>query len=287
MRITVLVDNAPAPQQADAAGTELGSEWGLSLLVASEVATVLLDFGQSVLFARNATALGIDLATVDAAVLSHAHYDHADGMEAFFEANEHAPLYLSEACGEDCWSTKGGTTEAHYIGIREGLLERHAERLRRVKNGALTTVAPQIHIVPHSTPGLERKGARDGMLLQTPDGWQADGFAHEVSVVLELGSAGGIGELAVLNSCSHAGVATIASEVKAAFPGRRIAAFVGGLHLKGATDEEVLGVASDIEAAGIGRLYTGHCTGERALELLEDALPGRVVRLFPGLGFEL
>jgi metal-dependent hydrolase (beta-lactamase superfamily II) len=50
-----------------------------------------------------------------------------------------------------------------------------------------------------------------------------------------------------------------------------------------ATDDEIAQVAAAIRDAGIGRVYTGHCTGAHALELLQRALPGCIADLCPGL----
>ena len=274
----VLIENAPAEG--------LLNEHGLSLLLRYRsracTTTLLLDFGQTDGFARNAAALGIDLAAVDAAVLSHAHYDHADGMPAFFAANGHAPLYLSEACDEDCWSTKAGTTEPHYIGIGHGLLARHAVRLERVSSRHVTTIAPGVHLVPHATPGLAALGEDAGMLRACHGELVADDFSHELSLVFELAaSPDGTPRLAVCNSCSHAGLPVIATEVQRAFPGARIGAYVGGLHLAHASDEQVLQLAEAVHQTGIEQLHTGHCTGKHAYDLLRRTLPGRVHALFP------
>lgn len=276
--ITVLVDNATTEGYC--------SEWGLSLYLRHNETNLILDFGQSDAFAQNATRLGINLASVDFAVLSHAHYDHANGMDAFFRLNSHAPLFLSEACAENCWSTKANTADPHYIGIQPGLMERFRARLRTVPTGRVTTIAPGMHLVPHSTPGLSSKGERDGMLLRTHDGWLPDGFLHEVSLVIELDNTPN-GRLAVFNSCSHAGLCNIVHEVKDAFPNGRVSSFVGGLHLFQSTDEHVRAVAYDIHLAGIDQVYTGHCTGDRAFELLGHELPSRITLLHPGLSFAL
>ena len=281
---TVLVENTQVEG--------LSCEHGLSVLLAyrngRHDARVLLDFGQSDAFARNATALGIDLADVDLAVLSHAHYDHADGMPAFFAMNDHAPLYLSAACAEQCWSTKAGTTEPHYIGIRQGLLERYSQRLAFVPTSHATTLAPGIHLIPHTMHGLDDVGRRAGMLLRREGTWIPDDFAHELSLVFELEPApDGTTRLAIFNSCSHAGLPVIAEEVKATFSGAHIVAYVGGLHLVHATEEEVQDVADAIRMNGIDRLYTGHCTGAYAFGLLQNELPGRVLALKPGSRFEL
>ncbi len=281
---TVLVENTPVEG--------LAAEHGLSVHLQYErgghTMHILLDFGQSDAFARNAEALNVSLSAVDFAVLSHAHYDHANGLPAFCRANNNAPVYLSEACAETCWSTKAGTTEPHYIGPAPGMLEAFAHRLVRVSTSHATTLAPGVHVVPHTTPKLAEVGARAGMLLRTQDGWAPDGFAHEVSLVVELAPApDGTPQLAVFNSCSHAGLPVIAAEVAAAFPGARIASYVGGLHLVHAPNDEIQQVAATIQEAAIGCVYTGHCTGTSALEMLQRALPGRVTGLRPGMTMAL
>ena len=82
MRATVVVDNKPTGG--------LTGEWGLCIYIEYEGKNILLDAGASDLFVKNAERLGLRLEDVDAAVLSHAHYDHANGMEAFFRRNDQA-----------------------------------------------------------------------------------------------------------------------------------------------------------------------------------------------------
>ena len=80
MKITVLCENVShAP--------EIEAEHGLSLFVESEGRRILFDMGQTELFARNATILGVKLSQVELAVLSHGHYDHGGGLESFFREN--------------------------------------------------------------------------------------------------------------------------------------------------------------------------------------------------------
>ena len=275
MKVTALMENTSGREGCV-------GEFGLSFLVEANGRCVLFDAGQSATTLRNAEALGINLAQADLAVLSHAHYDHADGMPHFLARNHHASLYLSSACAETCWSTKGGTTEAHYIGIKQGFIKRYRDRLVTVATCGTTTIAPGVHLVPHSTPNLAEAGRQAGMWLCEDDSWRPDDFAHEISLVVELGDSADA-PLAIFNSCSHAGLPTIVAEVQAAFPGRAIASYAGGLHLVHASDEDVLRVADAIESAHIGQLLTGHCTGAHALELLQRRAPCRIVALRPGL----
>ena len=279
LKVCVLTDNAPA------AVSGLENEWGLSLHLDTGDETYLFDFGQTDVFVRNARALGIDLASVDAAFLSHAHYDHADGMSYFFEANDRAPRYLSEACAENAWSTKGGATAPHYIGIAPGTLERHAGRIVRVKTDRVSEVSPDIYLLPHGVGdgGEETYSlfpSASGMLRRVRGAWERDTFEHELTIVVRVSSG-----LVVLSSCSHVGLPQIVGEVQRAFPTDSIAAFVGGLHLMRADADAVRRVCACVRESDITSLIIGHCTGEEATRMLASELPGRVDHLAPGRRF--
>ena len=100
MKITVLIDNN--------ANEGLKAEWGLSLLIKHKGAVYLADTGATDAFAENAAALGIDLSTVDACVLSHAHFDHAGGLRSFFARNRRASSTMSFPWGLSTSASSGG-----------------------------------------------------------------------------------------------------------------------------------------------------------------------------------
>lgn len=58
---------------------------GLSILVEYENKKILVDVGASELFAKNMEQLGINIRDIDYAALSHAPYDHANGMPRFMK----------------------------------------------------------------------------------------------------------------------------------------------------------------------------------------------------------
>ena len=118
LEMTVLIDNVAAEP--------LAGEWGLSILITADERRILLDTGAGSLFAQNAELLGIDLDSVDTGVLSHAHYDHADGLETFFSRNRRASFLVREGACENCFGIKDG--ELHYIGIQSGSLKRNGCR---------------------------------------------------------------------------------------------------------------------------------------------------------------
>ena len=83
--------------------------------------------------------------------------------------------------------------------------------------------------------------------------------------------------MAVFNSCSHGGIVNIVRGVLDQLPGKKVFAVVGGFHMaakgQGALNcppEHVLQVADTLKQLGVEEIYTGHCTGEMALELLKE-----------------
>ena len=151
MRATVLVDN-------EAQGL-CESEWGLSILIEHREHATLLDAGASGLIAENARKLGVDLAVVNVAALSHAHYDHSDGFDAFFQVNDTSKLFVAASARENCYGTEDG--KLCYIGVSRGLFARHAHRIEYVNRPA--EIAPDVWALPHTTPNLAEKGAKAGM----------------------------------------------------------------------------------------------------------------------------
>ena len=275
MKVQVLIDNI--------AGTccsrKLFGEWGLSVYVEYEGHKVLLDTGASHLFAKNANVMGIDLTQVDIGVLSHAHYDHANGMAKFFKANSGAPFYLRKGAAENCYHTGkllGRFTYHYYIGIHKGWLERFADRIRFVEG--IAEIAPGITLVPHSTAGLERIGEMAHLSVKENGKYRPDSFDHEQSLVFDTPKG-----LFIMNSCSHGGADNIIKEIEATFPGKQIYAILGGFHLFRTPDDRVKAFAERLRDLNVQKIYTGHCTGGRAYEILHEVLGDKVAQMHTGM----
>ena len=154
-------------------------------------------------------------------VLSHAHYDHADGMAAFFARNAHAPFYLRAGSAENCYGKRW---------------------------------------IFHKYIGICR-------ILQ-----------HEQSLIFHTEKG-----LAIFSSCSHAGADHIIEEVQEAYPKENICAMAGGFHLYRTSPEDIRALARKLRKAGIGNIYTGHCTGSEAFEILRDELGEQAVQIYTGM----
>lgn len=269
MRTTVLVDNI--------SDNGLNGEWGLSIYIEYQRKNILLDTGASGLFLKNAKKIGKKIEDVDYAVLSHAHYDHADGMKTFFDNNKKSKFYLRKGSAENCY---GKIWIFHkYIGLPKGILEANKERI--VFTEGDYTLCPGVSLIPHKTAGLSQIGRKNNMYIRTKSGWEPDDFSHEQSLVIETDKG-----LVIFNSCSHGGADNIINEVKNTYPNQNIRALVGGFHLFDKKDAEVRSLAQNIRETGIAAIYTGHCTGDRAYKVLKEELGDIVHQFCSGLVIE-
>ncbi len=269
MKAVVLVDNIERE--------DLNGEWGLSIYITYGEKVILLDVGSSELFLENAGKLGIDIKKADAAVLSHAHYDHANGMEAFFEVNKTAKFYLRKGSGENCYKRTG--FKRKYIGLPKGITEKFPDRIEYAEGDY--QLYEGVSLIPHKTAGLAAVGRKNHMYVKRGLWLYADDFSHEQSLVFQTPKG-----LVIFNSCSHAGADNIIREVSETYPNQKIYAIVGGFHLYLHTDEGVREFAKRVRDTGIERVYTGHCTGDRAYEILKEELGEMVEQLSTGLVIE-
>lgn len=265
-KITVIVDNKSFEN--------MDGEWGLSILAEIGGKKILADVGASSLFFTNMKKLGADVRDVDYATLSHAHYDHANGMQKFFEENKKAKFYLRETAAENCYAKK--FIFRKYIGIPKHTLKSYAERIEMVSGKY--KLCEGAFLLGHSTEGLEEIGRRELMYLRTKDGWKPDNFSHEQSLVLDTDKG-----LVIINCCSHGGVVNIINETKEAFPDKHVYGIIGGFHLFNKSESEIRAVSEAIRETGIDYVCTGHCTKERAYTIMKEVLGDKLFQLRVGL----
>jgi len=203
-------------------------------------------------------------------------------MGTFFDTNKSAKLYIRKAGRNKCYSKKGFFKK--YIGIQKGLLSKYKNRIEIVSGDYKLTEG--VYLIPHKVAGEDEAfgvgdkiGKREKMYIKKGFGkWAFDNFAHEQSLVFETEEG-----LVVFNSCSHGGADNIINEIREAFPGKKIRAMIGGFHLYNKTDEEVQSFTQRIKKMDVDYICTGHCTGQKAYEILEAELGEIVHQLRVGL----
>lgn len=231
----------------------LTAEHGLSLFIKTEQGNLLLDFGQTDAFLHNARVLGVDLSSVDMAVLSHGHYDHGGGMEAFLQVNEKAKVYLHQNAFGDFYDKEG-----KYIGLNPAL--QHHPRLVAVEQD--TEIAPGITLrMPKEQPVVPLR--HGGLIQRVGEKEIPDPFAHELYLEIREGE-----KRVLLSGCAHKGIENIMAWFSPDV-------FVGGMHLSQFSPDDGLAQIAQTLKNYNARYIIGHCTGEQQAEFLQQRL-GRV-----------
>jgi len=274
MRITTLLEN-----HSNKTNPALQVEHGLSFYVENRGHVFMSDVGQSGKFAENAGVLGLDLARVETLAISHHHYDHGGGLGRFFKENERAMVYLRQSPDVN-FVADDGSEELRYIGLDQGLLRKHADRIQYITENS--EIMPGIHLLTDIPNDFPKPSGDQRLKVQHGREKRVDTFEHEMVTVLE-GEKG----LVVLTGCAHHGVLNMIAATQEALPEKSILAVVGGFHLHRESVNDIGKVGEALLTAEIPAVYTGHCTGEEATDVLEAVLVDRLHRLFTGLEITL
>ncbi|MBQ7916385.1 MAG: MBL fold metallo-hydrolase [Firmicutes bacterium] len=245
MRITSLLENTTQHPS-------MYTEHGLSLYIETSRHKILFDMGQTDLFARNADTLGIDLAAVDIAILSHGHYDHGGGLSHFLQINQTAPIYLQRSAFSPHYN---GTDK--YIGL-EPQLANHP-RLHFIDDSLaldeeLTLFSCNKKSRPHSLDSFGLKIWRNGQFL-------ADPFEHEHYLLIQENQ-----KRVLISGCSHKGILDIQDWFHPDV-------FVGGFHLMKLDDTTALHSTATHLNQYPTQYYTCHCTGNEQYNFLRQYMP--------------
>ena len=241
MKIISLLENTTNRQ-------DLSVEHGLSLYIEANGQKILFDMGQTDMFAKNASKLGVDLSKVDFAVVSHGHSDHGGGLRTFLDLNKTAKVYVQRTAFDRNYNAEGS-----FIGLDESL----ASHPRIVKVDDKLDLADGITLF--SCNNLQRFAPMldFGFTKDCAQGKVKDTFDHEQHLVIAKN-----GKKVVISGCTHKGI----DEIVRWFEPDVV---VGGFHYAKITDFEWLECMATTLDLYRTTFYTCHCTGINQFEFMK------------------
>ncbi len=293
MKIITLIEDSNQDEN-------LVCEFGLSLFIEVDGIKILLDTGTSGSFIKNTQKLGVNLEEVDFVVISHAHYDHGGGLQGTLKANKTAPIYMHENCINGYYGNIGAKLSpainafvhpfvkrsmmfSKYIGLDQQVLKQNKNRIKYVSE--TMEITKDVFLVTNISKNNPVPEGNKFLLKQNNGKLELDDFSHEL--VLAIKEEDGI---VIFSGCCHSGLLNMIETVREKFKGQPIKAVVGGFHLKlqpqkddmAGTKEDIQSIAKELINQKIRKVYTGHCTGNKAYRILQEVLKDRIEPLFTG-----
>jgi 7,8-dihydropterin-6-yl-methyl-4-(beta-D-ribofuranosyl)aminobenzene 5'-phosphate synthase len=229
---------------------------------------------------HNLELLGVDPVTIDALVISHAHYDHTGGLPALLErVRPGIPLYATPDLFRERFSQREGEPRSVGPGLTR---EELAARLTLNLHAAPQEIVPGVWTTGEITKRPEPEGSSAYHLVREGDAFVADPYRDDMALVLELPDPWWSGSrLVLLCGCCHAGLLNTLAHVQRTFE-RPVAAIAGGLHLTNTTADDLQRVSDVlVEMESVQHIWPNHCTGEVAFTTLTLTLGPSVVRPCP------
>lgn len=266
MKLSFLVDNKTEKSNCKA-------EWGLAMLVESGGHKVLFDTGASPMFIENAKAMKVELSDVEAVCISHGHYDHTGGTEAFTGINSTAPIYVHRNAFYKTFGTDAeGNIDEHSCGIKwsEEFKESIEERLILTEN--VVNINDNMTLIGN-IPDMDEYPPAENFYREVKSSdddetggdfevscYVPDDMSHEQFLVVTEGE-----KIYIISGCCHRGMIPTIRTAQKHFPGKQIAAVAAGMHLYPLGRDERHKVVEEIAKLDIEKLFPVHCTGMEAI----------------------
>ena len=264
LKITTLIEN----DEPDVEG--LINEFGLSFLIETKGRNILFDVGQTGDFVKNAEKLEKDLNLVDYVVLSHGHFDHANGVPTFMNKFSCRPTMF---VGDGFFYKKyKQLQDGTYI---DGSVNFTKEQIEE-KGFELITLKDNLHYIEDDIVifyNFERTNSieelRDEFQIKKGDSYVLDEFKDEIALGI-ITSKG----LVVVVGCSHVGIVNILTTIEKRMQ-MPIYAVIGGTHLVDADKERIQYSIDEFERMKIHLFALSHCTGQLGEKMLKETMKER------------
>jgi len=227
-------------------------------------------------FMYNLDSLGLNIADIPTIILSHKHLDHSGALFKLFDQLTNQQLLLPPDMQQI-------DEEGYNLTYRIENKEMAIQTLLDYKYTSIITNGKQLD------ENLYTTGSLDSLDKQWPD--------KEQSLVISIPNKG----LVILIGCSHPSTSVIVEKAKEITRIEKIYGIIGGLHYARLNKDELLKNIEYLKSLNLEFLVPSHCTGHKAIALMEELLgekvhysliggqfgSGNSVTILPELSFDL
>jgi len=257
MKITTLIENNTIDKKYKA-------QHGLSLYIQTINHHILFDTGANQSFIANAEAMGVDLSIIDICIISHGHYDHGGGLEAFLAINNKAKVYIHKQ-SFDKHNIRMLKFFYPSIGIKASLKEH-----------------PQIHLIEddfridenmiifqNKEDGFRRPKGNQRLLAYDGSQYRPDSFDHEINLLITEDKP------VIVCGCAHNGIVNIINSAKR-YTSETVDKVIGGFHISRYNVDEdedkayIDSLKSALLDSNVNNFYTCHCTGNSMYHYMSE-----------------
>ena len=260
VKITTLIENQPS------LNPELHFEHGLSLYIEIDGKKILFDTGQSGNFVQNAEILQKELQNLDYVLVSHGHFDHANGVPKLLDilGNDIEMIVGEEFFRKKYKRLEDGTYYYGGVSFQESDITDKGIQLRKIREGTYY-LSEHIMVFHHFKRTNDVELPNPIFVVKEGDGYILDEFPDEIAmgIITDKG-------LVVIVGCSHVGIVNILTDIKER-TNMPIYAVIGGTHLVEADQKRVYYTIDKFREMNIKMVAVSHCTGEDAIHIMNDS----------------
>jgi 7,8-dihydropterin-6-yl-methyl-4-(beta-D-ribofuranosyl)aminobenzene 5'-phosphate synthase len=242
------------------------AEHGLAFWIKMGNQEYLFDTGQGLVLENNLEELDLNINNLNGVLLSHGHYDHANGLKWLLKERPDLKLYGHSDIFIPKYSQRSSGFLYRGMNITRDDVENFipVNKAREIEKGLWMTGEITVH--------NREKIIRPDYKLKIDDELKVDQFKDDQALFIETKEG-----IVVLLGCSHSGVVKTLKHIKKLTAGQKIVVIIGGMHLIHADMERIDSIIDYLQELNFDLLVPLHCTGFKAAAKLNSIFKDKVI----------